>query len=156
MVSNANFNLRLKLRRWLKVLIAWPVMIVMCWLSYEQINEILTLTHLLGSLPKIKVDGMMNNIAPFLGFLIFGFAVILPIFLVHPFSEALIKGCFSTPLGRLITGIIFFGTLSYAFWLDGTIKSGIIEHGYIECFSEKQLTLKYSSRTYVLDPSLCD
>lgn len=155
MISNEKFNRRLKIRRWLKMLIAWPAMLFMCWLTYDQINEVVRLSQLIGSLPKIKVNGVMNNIAPFLGFIIFGFATILPFFMIHPFTESLIKGLFYSASGKITIVIIFFGTISYAFWLDGAIKSEIVEHGYVECLSERQLTLKYSSRTYALSPELC-
>ena len=35
-------------------------------------------------------------------------------------------------------------------------QSQLLEKSYIECTSERELALKSSSRTYVLDPSLCD
>ncbi|WP_306331162.1 hypothetical protein [Vibrio injensis] len=56
--------------------------------------------------------------------------------------------------------IVLGGITVLAFFLgwgmNVTLKEKLYEQGYIECASERELTLKYSSRTYALDPSLCD
>ncbi|WP_331428643.1 hypothetical protein [Vibrio sp. M250220] len=42
-------------------------------------------------------------------------------------------------------------------WVMTTVtKKELDEQGYIECTSEREFTLKYSSRTYVLPPETCD
>ncbi|MGY5538818.1 hypothetical protein [Vibrio brasiliensis] len=35
-------------------------------------------------------------------------------------------------------------------------KKELDEQGYIECTSEREFALKYSSKTYVLPPETCD
>ncbi|WP_217521902.1 hypothetical protein [Vibrio metschnikovii] len=57
--------------------------------------------------------------------------------------------------------LIFLGGIAVlAFFLgwgmNVTLKEKLYDQGYIECTSERELTLKYSNRTYALDPSLCD
>lgn len=51
-----------------------------------------------------------------------------------------------------MTIIAFF----FGWGMNVVLEERLNEQGYIECHSERELTLKYSSRTYVLDPSLCD
>lgn len=57
--------------------------------------------------------------------------------------------------------LIFLGGIAVlAFFLgwgmNMTLKEKLYEQGYIECTSERELTLKYSSQTYVLPPETCD
>lgn len=57
--------------------------------------------------------------------------------------------------------LIFLGGIAVlAFFLgwgmNVTLKEKLYEQGYIECTSERELTLKYSSQTYVLPPETCD
>ena len=56
--------------------------------------------------------------------------------------------------------IIILGGISVLAFLSGwktneVLKAKLNEKGYVECASERELTLKSSSRTYVLDPSMC-
>ncbi|MEF1254666.1 hypothetical protein [Vibrio sp. M260112] len=56
--------------------------------------------------------------------------------------------------------IVLGGITVLAFFLgwrmNVTLKEKLYEQDYIECTSERELTLKYSSRTYVLPPETCD
>mgnify|MGYP001274797628 CR=1 FL=1 len=57
--------------------------------------------------------------------------------------------------------VIIPGGISILVFLAGwkaneTLEVKLLEKSYIECTSERELALKSSSRTYVLDPSLCD
>ena len=57
--------------------------------------------------------------------------------------------------------IIILGGISVLAFLSGwkaneALKAKLNEKGYVECTSERELTLKSSSRTYVIDPSICD
>ena len=67
MISNNKFNRRIKRNRWLKVMISWPVMVFMVWLSYSSINELVVINDSIGIIPKAKIAGLMNNIASFVG-----------------------------------------------------------------------------------------
>lgn len=155
-ISSSKFNRRIKIRRWLKVMAAWPIMIFMVWLTYNSIVDLINLNHLLGVIPKVKISGFINNISAFIGFLIFGFASIVPIAMLHSSIELLLKVPFSTKMGRYMIVFIILAFTAYGLWLDHHIRHNLIKYNYIECKSERELTLKYSSRTYVLDPSLCD
>ncbi|MGD8120146.1 hypothetical protein [Vibrio sp. TRT 2004] len=56
--------------------------------------------------------------------------------------------------------IVLGGITVLAFFLgwrmNVTLKEKLYEQGYIECTSEREFTLKYSSKTYVLPPETCD
>ncbi len=57
--------------------------------------------------------------------------------------------------------LIFLGGITVlAFFLgwgmNVALKEKLHDQGYIECTSERELTLKYSSKTYVLPPETCD
>ncbi len=51
-----------------------------------------------------------------------------------------------------MTIIAFF----FGWGMNVILKERLNEQGYIECQSERELTLKHSSRTYVLPPAKCD
>ncbi|NVD06793.1 hypothetical protein FCU94_07695 [Vibrio sp. JPW-9-11-11] len=154
--SNNEFNRRLKRKRWLKVMISWPLMVYMVWLSYSSINELFSINSLIGTIPKVRIAGLLNNVASFVGFIIFGFITIVPLVMLHPSMELLLKAPFSTKTGLYTVAIVVISSVVSAVWLDNNIRKKIDQYSYIECTSQRELTLKYSSRTYVLDHSLCD
>ncbi|WP_341663368.1 hypothetical protein [Vibrio sp.] len=156
MISNNKFNRRIKRNRWLKVMISWPVMVFMVWLSYSSINELVVINDSIGIIPKAKIAGLMNNIASFVGVIIFGFIAIIPLAMLHPSTELLLKIPFSTKTGLYVVAIIVLSCIASAIWLDNNTRDKIKQYDYIECTSEREVTLKSSSRTYVLDPSLCE
>lgn len=156
MVSSIKFNRKLKRKRWLKVMLSWPIMVFMVWLSYSSINELVGINNLIGTVPKVRIAGLLNNIASFVGFLIFGFVTIIPLAMLHPSTELLLKIPFSTKAGLYTVAIVVMSSVVSAIWLDNSIRKKIDQYNYIECTSQRELTLKSSSRTYVLDPSLCD
>ena len=51
---------------------------------------------------------------------------------------------------------LFLVSFAYGWYANISVKKEISEKGYIECISERELALKYSSRTYVLPPETCD
>ncbi|MYM59050.1 hypothetical protein GTG28_07425 [Vibrio sp. OCN044] len=156
MISNDKFNRRLRRNRWLKVMISWPLMALMVWLSYSSINELVSINNSLGIIPKAKIAGLVNNVASFVGLIIFGFIAIIPLAMLHPSTELLLKLPFSTKKGIYTVAIIVLSCIASAIWLDNNTRDKIKQYDYIECSSEREVTLKSSSRTYVLDPSLCE
>ncbi|MCG6330622.1 hypothetical protein K6U36_02010 [Vibrio alginolyticus] len=156
MISNEKFNRRLKIKRWLKVMASWPLMVFMVWLSYSSINELISINNSISIIPKVKLAGLVNNVASFVGLLIFGFIAIIPIAMLHRSTELLLKVPFSTKTGLYSVAIIVLSSIASAIWLDNNTREKIKQYDYIECTSEQELTLKSSSRTYVLDPSSCD
>ncbi|WGW00122.1 hypothetical protein QF117_19905 [Vibrio sp. YMD68] len=134
----------------------WPFMVVMAWLSYDSITELTSLNDSLGIIQKVKLSGVANNVSPFIAVLIFGFVSILPVAMLHPAIELLFKAPFATKLGRYIVGTLVLTYAAYGAWLDNNTRENLIKYNYIECTSERELTLKYSSRTYALEPSLCE
>lgn len=120
------------------------------WMSWDQsLNIINDFKH---QSELIKVSGAIND-ASTLAFAWSMFVV-----------SILMIICFITGKKLLwipkIVFIVLGGITVLAFFLgwgmNVTLKEKLYEQGYIECTSERELTLKYSSRTYVLDPSLCD
>ena len=56
----------------------------------------------------------------------------------------------------IILGGLFFVTFAYGWKINLSIENELNNKGYIECSSERELSLKYSSRTYVLPPETCN
>ncbi|CAM3692010.1 TrbC/VIRB2 family protein [Vibrio aquimaris] len=56
----------------------------------------------------------------------------------------------------IILGGLFFVTFAYGWQINLSIEDELNKQGYIECSSERELSLKYSSRTYVLPPETCN
>lgn len=55
----------------------------------------------------------------------------------------------------ILSGMVLISFI--AGWTMTTItKKELDEQGYIECTSEREFALKYSSKTYVLPPETCD
>ena len=56
--------------------------------------------------------------------------------------------------------VVLGGITVLAFFLgwgvNVALKEKLYDQSYIECTSERELTLKYSSRTFVLPPETCD
>lgn len=101
---------------------------------------------------KVVVDGALNNAASLAGVsLLGGIFVLFLIGFVTGRTLAWVPKIVFIVIG-VITVIAFFLGLG----MNVTLKEKLYEQGYIECTSERELTLKYSSRTYALDPSLCD
>ena len=155
-VSNSKFNRRAKIQRWLKVMAGWPVMAFMVWLSYDSITELTNLNDSLGGIQKVKLSGVVNNVSAFVGFLIFGFISVLPLAMLHPSIEWLLKAPFSTKVGQYTVAAFVLACAGYGIWLDSHIREKLRQYNYVECHSERELTLKYSSRSYVLPPATCD
>ena len=103
----------------------------------------------IGIVPTVKIAGYFNNTS---SFVLFGF-------LMPSIPMALMNIVTGIQLPRLTLRLMLFGALFFALighYYDTSLREGLKASNYIECQSERELTLKYSSRTYVLDPSLCN
>lgn len=56
----------------------------------------------------------------------------------------------------IILSNFFVISFIYGWYANISTKKDLYEKGYVECISERELTLKYSSKTYVLLPEMCD
>lgn len=102
-----------------------------------------------GIKPVIKVSGYLNNTS---SFVLFGFFLpSIPMALLNVFT--------GIQLPRLTLRLMLIGALIGALighYIDTSLRGKINVSNYIECTLEREITLKYSSRTYALDPNLCD
>ncbi|EHA1205782.1 hypothetical protein ACS83_13010 [Vibrio alginolyticus] len=56
----------------------------------------------------------------------------------------------------LVLSCLFLASFAYGWHTNVSTKQELNEKGYIECVSERELALKFSSKTYVLPPETCD
>lgn len=123
-----------------------PFLAVFSYFSLQVINTLTSYESI------VTVYSPLNNASLFASFSI---SLIITIFII----VALITGKSLKWLPKIVLIILSVMVLIsfIAGWtMTTTTKKKLDERGYIECTSERELTLKYSSRTYVLDPSLCD
>ncbi|EGQ8735081.1 hypothetical protein RGL42_004999 [Vibrio parahaemolyticus] len=101
---------------------------------------------------KVVVEGALNNAASLAGVSLFGgiFVLFLIGFVTGRTLSWMPKIVFAV-IG-VITAIAFFIGLG----VNVTLKERLYEQGYIECISEREITLKHSSRSYVLPPETCE
>jgi len=110
------------------------------------------LNYTVGSVgiePIIKVSGYFNNTS---SFVLFGF-------FIPSIPMAIINIITGVQFPRLTLRLMLFGALGGALighYVDSALRKEIKASNYIECTSEREFTLKYSSRTYVLPPETCD
>lgn len=101
---------------------------------------------------RVVVSGAINDASTF----VFAWAMfVVSVFMV----VCLITGKKLLWIPKIF--VIIPGGISILVFLAGwkaneTLEVKLLEKSYIECTSERELALKSSSRTYVLDPSLCD
>lgn len=133
----------------LKMLVYILCLSPMVWLCLDQSLDLIENLNLTSN--KIKVDGAINDAASFSGFFIF-LSVVLLCFI------PLVTGKSARWIPKIVfffVGLIVFIAFLSGWFLNVGLKKSLIEHGYVECLSERQLTLKYSSRTYALSPDIC-
>ncbi|GLT20214.1 hypothetical protein GCM10007938_39970 [Vibrio zhanjiangensis] len=122
----------------------------MIWISWEQSTRIINNVNHLSDV--IKVSGAVNDASSFAGLMI---SVIAFTFSTIP----LITGKQAKWVPKIV--FIILGLLTMLSFITGwgmnvALKKEIASRGYIECTSKRELALKFSSRTYALDPKLCD
>lgn len=156
MISNDDFNRKVKIKNWMKIAIGWPVMVVMFWLSYSSIIDLLSVNNNLGVIQRVRMAGVFNNVAPFFGVFIFGFIVCVPFLTLHPLTVPILKLIFSNPIGRLIVCCFVIGVFFFGVWIDNQIRMKLIKYNYVECVSDRELSLRYSSKSYALTPEGCN
>lgn len=133
-----------------KMLFLLLCLVPVIWLCWQQSFTLIDIFDL--QYERIKVNGTINDAASFSGLVIVSGVVVLGII-------SLITG----KPARWVPKIVFviFGCMVLVAFIAGwsmniTLKQKLNDKGFVECASERELALKYSSRTYVLDPSLCD
>lgn len=123
-----------------------PFLAVFSYFSLQVINTLTSYESI------VTVYSPLNNASLFASLSI---TLIITIFII----VALITGKSLKWLPKIVL-IILSAMVLVSFIAGWTMttatKKKLDERGYIECTSKRELTLKYSSRTYVLDPSLCD
>lgn len=103
----------------------------------------------IGIEPVMRVSGYLNNTS---SFVLFGFFLpSIPMALIYLMTGIKFP---RLTLRLMLLGAIIFALIGH--YVDTSLRGKIKTSNYIECTSERELTLKYSSRTYVLDPSLCE
>jgi hypothetical protein len=122
----------------------------MVWVSWEQSVKVISNFNHQSDL--IKVSGAINDASSFAGFMI---STIAFTFSTIP----LITGRQAKWIPKIvfiILGLLTMFAFAIGWNMNTTLKKNLYEQGYIECTSEREFTLKYSSRTYVLPPETCD
>ncbi|HHF2962034.1 TPA: hypothetical protein ACPJ0O_002406 [Vibrio alginolyticus] len=122
-------------------------------LSVLSINDVMaTLDAYRTPGDKVVMSGAINDAS--------SFAFAWSVFVVSVFMViCLITGKKLLWIPKIV--LVLLGLMAVvAFLLGWRINTGLIKElhqkKYIECTSERKLTLKYSSRTYVLLPEMCD
>ncbi|EGR1571288.1 TPA: hypothetical protein ACPJ0L_003242 [Vibrio alginolyticus] len=118
------------------------------WCGLGAYNLIHTVENV-GINPVIRVSGYLNNTS---SFVLFGF--FLP-----SIPMGLLNIANGIQLPKLTLRLMLFGALIFALighYFDTSLRKGIETSNYIECTSKRELTLKHSSRIYVLPPAKCD
>ncbi|GLT18792.1 hypothetical protein GCM10007938_25730 [Vibrio zhanjiangensis] len=118
------------------------------WCAFG-VYDFSNLVKSVGIEPIIKVSGYFNNTS---SFVLFGFFLpCIPMALLNIFLNV--------QLPKLTLRLMLFGALVFAVlghYFDSMLRQEIRGNNYVECPTKREVTLKSSSRTYVLDSSLCE
>lgn len=128
------------------VLFLAPCLSIFGYFSLQVINTLTAYESI------VTIYSALNNASLFA---LFSITLIITAFMI----VALITGRSLKWLPKIVL-IILSAMVLVSFIAGWTMtiatKKKLDESGYIECTSEREIALKYSSRTYVLDPSLCE
>lgn len=103
----------------------------------------------IGIEPVMRVSGYLNNTS---SFVLFGFFVpSIPMALIYVTTGIQLP---RFTLRLMLLGAIIFAVIGH--YVDTSFRGKMKTSNYIECTSERELALRYSSRMYVLAPSLCE
>lgn len=136
----------------IKRLHAFFFLLIFASLLFISINDVVgILESYTLSKNKIVISGEINDASTFA----FSWSMFV--------MSILMSICFFTgkkllwlpKLVLILLGVITVLAFFFGWGINMTLKEKLYEEGYIECQSERELTLKYSSRTYVIDPKLC-
>ncbi|MFV0574155.1 MAG: hypothetical protein ACK5NC_01835 [Vibrio sp.] len=133
-----------------KALAFFLVFIALAFLSIQDSVDIVSSFQLPSA--RMKVSGAINDASTF------AFAWIMFVLSVF-LGMCFITGRQLKWIPKIVLIILWILTLIpfLAGWgINIALKNELNKKGYIECKSERELTLKYSSRTYVLPPKTCD
>ncbi|EKO3441107.1 hypothetical protein DX883_12870 [Vibrio fluvialis] len=132
---------------------AIPFLLVVGLMSYLSIDGSLGLMDSVYHLgDKVIVNGAFNDASAFAGVVFFVSVFIL-------FFVGFVTGRDLKWIPKIFFAILAGGSVfafSIGWFVNIDLKQKLNDKGFVECASERELALKYSSRTYVLDPSLCD
>lgn len=133
-----------------KLLILLIIIGPVAWIAWEQSLEFVNNFNYPQN--KVKVVGAMNSASSFAGFFIVTSIMLLGLI-------PLVTGKKANWIPKIVFS--FIGIVSIILFFSGwamniSLKDKLIDSGYIECTSARKITLKYSSRTYVLPPATCD
>lgn len=123
-----------------------PFLAVFSYFSLQVINTLTSYESI------VTVYSELNNASLFASLSI---TLIIIIFII----VALITGKSLKWLPKIvliILSVMVLVSFIVGWTMTTATKKKLDERGYIECQSERELTLKYSSRTYVLPPQKCD
>ena len=123
-----------------------PFLAVFSYFSLQVINTLTSYESI------VTVYSALNNASLFASLSI---TLIIIIFII----VALITGKSLKWLPKIvliILSVMVLVSFIVGWTMTTATKKKLDERGYIECQSERELTLKYSSRTYVLPPQKCD
>lgn len=124
--------------------------IPLIWVSWKQSLNVINRFNHYSEL--IKVSGAINDASSFaFAWLMFVVSILMILCFITGKKLLWIPKIVLMVLGGITVFAFFLG------WgMNITLKEKLSEQGYVECKSKRELTLKYSSRTYALDPSLCE
>lgn len=132
---------------------AIPFLIAVALMLLLALQATLKIIDLINSTEnKIVIDGALNNAASLAGVPLFGGIFVL--FLIGFISGRTLA--WVPRIVFIVIGIMTIIAFFVGFGADTALKSELKNNGYIECQSKRELTLKYSSRTYVLPPEKCE
>lgn len=120
------------------------------WISWEQ--SLLIISKFQHPSELIKISGAANDASSFAGFMISASAFIFS-------TIPLITGRQAKWMPKIVfimLGFLIILSFVIGWGMNVTLKKELDNKGYIECELDRELTLKHSSRTYVLPPAKCD
>ncbi|EKO3561472.1 hypothetical protein HJA72_002180 [Vibrio fluvialis] len=132
---------------------AIPFLLVVCLMSYLSIDGSLgVIDNFYHHGDKVVVNGALNDASTFAGVVFFvGVSILFLVGFVTGRDLKWVPKIFFLTLGGL--SVVAF---SVGWFVNIDLKRDLNNQGYVECASERELVLKHSSRTYVLDLGLCE
>jgi uncharacterized membrane protein len=132
---------------------AFVFLLIFSSLSFLSINDVMGIFDVYQlNKNRIVISGAINDASTFaFSWSMFGVSILMMICFVTGKKLLWIPKIVLIILVAMTVVAFFFG------WgVNAELKERLNEQGYIECQSERELTLKHSSRSYVLPPATCD
>ncbi|MDC5818765.1 hypothetical protein OPW19_02905 [Vibrio europaeus] len=132
---------------------AIPFLIVIGLMAFLTLDETLNvMNYMTNDEKRVTINGALNDASALAGFVIFGSSFAL-------FFIGFVTGRDLRWVPKIIFMMIGGGALAaflVGWQINGSVKHELAQKGYIECVELQQLTLKSSSRTYVLPSQSCE